>query len=261
MTTVKKFWFIPFSRILVAIFFYKTILHGYLPFPGDLLVAEYKPWSSYSYLGYNPGSYPNKAQYFDTLRQLYPWKTFVIDEFKKGQVPLWNPHNFSGSALDKKGRDIYDLAPEDFKKKVESLDELGQNRLFGKEAFAYVRRHPTGFLARTLKKFYYFWWFSPQAGILYPKLWLGIYKIFYVLALICGILGIIRAFKQDNRRRAQGSAALAALLVISVSLFQSLFYVEVRHRWAIEPVFLIFAAGGLVYCFKRVFWRTRNENH
>ncbi len=99
MTTVKKFWFIPFSIILVAIFFYKTILHGYLPFPGDLLVAEYKPWSSYSYLGYNPGSYPNKAQYFDTLRQLYPWKTFVIDEFKKGQVPLWNPHNFSGSPI------------------------------------------------------------------------------------------------------------------------------------------------------------------
>ena len=172
-----------------------------------------------------------------------------------------NPHNFSGSALDIKGRDIYDLAPQEFRNQVEGLDELGQNRLFRKEALAYIRGDPMGFLARTLKKFYYFWWFSPQAGILYPKLWLGIYKIFYALALICGILGVLWAFKQGNRRRARESAVLAALLVISVSLFQSLFYVEVRHRWAIEPVFLIFSAGGLVYCLNWVFWRTRNENH
>jgi len=88
-----------FFLLLIACFFYKTFLHGYVPFPGDLLIAEYKPWSTYSYLGYNPGSYPNKAQYFDVLRQLYPWKTFVIHSLKTGNIPLWNPFNFSGSPL------------------------------------------------------------------------------------------------------------------------------------------------------------------
>lgn len=84
---------------VTSVFFYKTIFFGKIPFPGDLLVSEYKPWQSYSYLGYTPGSYPSKAQYFDTIRQLYPWKQLVIDSLKEGSVPLWNPHNFAGSPL------------------------------------------------------------------------------------------------------------------------------------------------------------------
>jgi hypothetical protein len=80
-------------------FFYKTVIYKYVPFPGDLLVSEYSPWKYSSFLGYNPGSYPNKAQYIDTLRQIYPWKTFVIESFKNGAFPLWNPYNFSGTPI------------------------------------------------------------------------------------------------------------------------------------------------------------------
>ncbi|MBI2614066.1 MAG: YfhO family protein [Candidatus Levybacteria bacterium] len=87
-----------FSVIIFG-FFYKTAFNKYVPFPGDLLVSEYNPWKAYSFLGYNPGSYPNKAQYFDVLRQIYPWKTFSIDSLKNGVLPLWNPYNFSGSPL------------------------------------------------------------------------------------------------------------------------------------------------------------------
>ncbi len=91
----------PFTTIgaIILIFFYKTFLYGQIPFPGDLLVSEYQPWKSYSFLGYNPGSIPNKAQYPDTLRQLYPWKTLSIQLLKEGQLPLWNPYNFAGSPL------------------------------------------------------------------------------------------------------------------------------------------------------------------
>jgi len=88
--------------ILIVInifFFYKTFFLGLLPFPGDLLISEYNPWKTYSYFGYNPGSYPNKAQYFDVLRQLYPWKILGIDQFRSGNIPLWNPYNFSGAPL------------------------------------------------------------------------------------------------------------------------------------------------------------------
>lgn len=88
-----------FIFFIVVLFFYKTILHGLVPFPSDLLIAEYNPWKTYSYLGYNPGSFPNKAQYFDVLRQLYPWKTFVLSSIKSGSIPLWNPYNFSGTPL------------------------------------------------------------------------------------------------------------------------------------------------------------------
>lgn len=85
--------------IIVFGFFYKMFLSGYVPIPGDLLVSEYSPWKTYSYLGYNPGSFPNKAQYFDVLRQLYPWKTLAVTLLKNKEFPLWNPYNFSGSPL------------------------------------------------------------------------------------------------------------------------------------------------------------------
>ncbi|MCL5433195.1 MAG: YfhO family protein, partial [Patescibacteria group bacterium] len=85
--------------LVSILFFYKCFLYGNVPFPGDLLISEYNPWKTYSYLGYNPGSFPNKAQYFDVLRQLYPWKTITISLLKSGQIPLWNPYSFSGTPL------------------------------------------------------------------------------------------------------------------------------------------------------------------
>lgn len=82
--------------ITTILFFYKTFFFGLLPFPGDLFVAEYQPWKNESFLGYVSGSYPNKAQYFDALCQMIPWKIFSWDSLKSGIFPLWNPHNFSG---------------------------------------------------------------------------------------------------------------------------------------------------------------------
>ena len=88
--------------VLIAVclvFFYKTIIFGKIPFPGDLLLAGYAPWNHQSYAGYVAGAIPTKDQYFDVIRELYPWKTVVIGELKNGKFPLWNPYNFSGAPL------------------------------------------------------------------------------------------------------------------------------------------------------------------
>ena len=90
------FFVICFFVGIALLFFYK-ILFGLVPFPGDLLVGEYAPYSAYPFLGYSPGGYPHKAQDFDVLKLLYPGKEFAIDMFKKGEFPLWNPYNFSGN--------------------------------------------------------------------------------------------------------------------------------------------------------------------
>ena len=84
---------------LTGIFFYKTISRGLVPFPADVLVNEYQPWRSTSYLGFTPASIPHKAQYPDTVRQIYPWKTLSLELLKSGKLPLWNPYNFSGTPL------------------------------------------------------------------------------------------------------------------------------------------------------------------
>lgn len=96
---LKTYW--PFAVLfgIVCVFFYKTIFFGLAPFPGDLLLSEYAPWRHFSYAGYAPGAVPTKLQYFDVIRELYPWKHLVMSELIAGRLPLWNPHNFSGSPL------------------------------------------------------------------------------------------------------------------------------------------------------------------
>jgi hypothetical protein len=91
----------PYGIILgiVLLFFYKTIFFGKIPFPGDLLLSTYAPWRHVSYEGYVAGAVPSKDQYFDVIRELYPWKTEVIKQLKDKTIPLWNPYSFSGSPL------------------------------------------------------------------------------------------------------------------------------------------------------------------
>ncbi|MBU2632449.1 hypothetical protein KKG52_01920, partial [Patescibacteria group bacterium] len=88
---------LPYLLIfLVVLIFFKPIFSGNIPFPGDLLINQ-NPYKAESYLGYAPGGYPNKAQGPDVISQIYPWKFFAMEEFKKGEIPLWNPYNFSGN--------------------------------------------------------------------------------------------------------------------------------------------------------------------
>ncbi|MBI2031293.1 MAG: YfhO family protein [Candidatus Levybacteria bacterium] len=97
---IREFIFaIGIFLFILIFFFYKSFLNGLIPFPADNLITHYSPWKTYSYLGYNPGTYPDKAQYFDTLKQIYPWRTLSIDSLKKGEIPFWNPYNFSGSPI------------------------------------------------------------------------------------------------------------------------------------------------------------------
>jgi hypothetical protein len=97
----KKEWIFIIVTVsaLFLLFFHQTVFRGKVPFPGDILVSDFQPWRSTSYLGYGAGGIPNKAQYPDTIRQMYPWKTAVVSALKQGKLPLWNPYNFSGSPL------------------------------------------------------------------------------------------------------------------------------------------------------------------
>lgn len=96
----KELIFTVIIALGITVFlFYKTFFSGMVPFPADALVSDFQPWRSTSYLGYNPGSIPNKAQYPDTLRQLYPWRIEAVRQLKENTLPLWNPYNFSGTPL------------------------------------------------------------------------------------------------------------------------------------------------------------------
>src|SRR3989344_857476 len=83
--------------ITASLLFFYPIFKGKIPFPGDLLMGEYAPYNSYSFLGYAPGGFPNKGQNFDVAELLYPAKHFSIESLRNLEIPLWNPYNFSGN--------------------------------------------------------------------------------------------------------------------------------------------------------------------
>lgn len=99
-------WIILLFGGVSLIYFYQIFL-GKIPFPGDLLIDQYSPWKYTSFLGFAPGGYPQKYQYFDVLNQMYPWTTFGIRSFQLFEFPLWNPYNFSGTPLFANGQSAY----------------------------------------------------------------------------------------------------------------------------------------------------------
>lgn len=81
------------------IFFYPTFTRGLLPVPGDTLVGLYHPWID-KFAETFPRGVPFKNFLItDPVRQQIPWRKIVIDDFKKGITPSWNPYNFSGTPI------------------------------------------------------------------------------------------------------------------------------------------------------------------
>lgn len=99
MKRKEYFFAIGIAIILTGILFFKSLLFAQVPFPGDSLLSDFKPWQVTSYNGYGAGGIPNKAQYPDVIRQLYPWRIESMRQWKEGHAPLWNPYSFSGTPL------------------------------------------------------------------------------------------------------------------------------------------------------------------
>ncbi|HEX8965070.1 MAG TPA: YfhO family protein, partial [Patescibacteria group bacterium] len=68
-------------------------MKGKVPFPSTYMVNNFAPWSAYPQFAspVKNGAMP------DLITQIYPWKHFTIEQWKKGQIPLWNPYSFSGT--------------------------------------------------------------------------------------------------------------------------------------------------------------------
>lgn len=86
--------------VLVAVFFYKTIVTHQLPVPTDTLVGLYHPWRD-QYDQQFPRGVPFKNFLItDPIRQQIPWRNLVIDAWKHLRAPGWDPYTFAGTPLD-----------------------------------------------------------------------------------------------------------------------------------------------------------------
>lgn len=191
---------------------------------------------------------PWVARNYHVLHAFVPVTTNSGEVFWRGNNP-----EASGGAFAQTGDavPIFDVAPPELRRAIVGQDELTQGRAFSAAAWSFVRDHPAETARLYLSKLRAFWWFSPQAGLLYPAAYLGIYKVFYGVLLCLGVAGAWRAWRAPDPR-AREAAVLMTLFVVSVSVVQAAFYVEVRHRWSIEPVLLVFAAAALAPLARRL---------
>ncbi len=167
---------------------------------------------------------------------------------------LWrgnNPHA-TGSSLTKDKHSILETADPAFRAQLYGLDELGQMQLFLASARRYITDHPWTFVANVAKRFSYFAWFSPVTGLLYPAIFLRIYQVYYGAMLIAAIIGI-----SSMRRwwRTEHQVTWLTMLFLGgtwclVGLAQSIFYVEIRHRWGVEGLMLVFSAVGIFHLLR-----------
>jgi hypothetical protein len=92
---IVRYWPILFIIALWFLFSSPYLLRGLVPFPSDYLVNNFAPWSAYPGFA---GPVKNAATP-DVITQIFPWKNLVIDMWKQGSIPLWNPYMFSGTPL------------------------------------------------------------------------------------------------------------------------------------------------------------------
>lgn len=88
---IRRYWPVIWIVVLWLIFSQPYLLKGLAPFPSGYLVNFFSPWNNYFGFPFGNNAMP------DVISQLYPWKTVVIESWKFGQIPFWNPYQFAGN--------------------------------------------------------------------------------------------------------------------------------------------------------------------
>lgn len=159
---------------------------------------------------------------------------------------LWIGYNpgAMGGALGRTGQPILEEAsPELTARLHKETTELGQMDLFHQEALRFIQTHPSDSAGLFLRRLAYYWSFAPLAGANYPRKWFHVYAIYYGITFAFAAIGMIWMLTHSKQYR---SFALFLLLsFVGLSMTQSFFYVEGRHRWEVEPLLLICTAAGV----------------
>jgi 4-amino-4-deoxy-L-arabinose transferase-like glycosyltransferase len=165
-----------------------------------------------------------------------------------GPEALWRgnaPHSTGGSYAHS-GRTVLDEAPQ-IREALRGRTELEQAAIFRAAALSNAMARPLDFLGRIGRKFLMFWSFGPTSGLLYPPLYLYLYAAYYAAVVILAVIGLggVGATRTWPPEAFAGLLLLAGV-AMSVSVVQSVFYVELRHRWEVEAFVLIVTAVGVI---------------
>ncbi|HLZ30401.1 MAG TPA: hypothetical protein VKV73_24030 [Chloroflexota bacterium] len=158
---------------------------------------------------------------------------------------LWrgtNP-NATGSSFTPDGRTMLEVAPSAFQAQISAASEVERMGLYRDAAAQFIRTHPGDAARLYLTKLKAFWLGSDSTGWLYPPAWTVFYDAWYGAIAALATLGVWWSWKV---RTARPTVVLIVVSLLLVSASQAVFYVEGRHRLAVEPLLLVLSGAGLV---------------
>jgi 4-amino-4-deoxy-L-arabinose transferase-like glycosyltransferase len=180
------------------------------------------------------------------LGQLTLGSSETTEWFWRGNNP-----NANGGSLTSDGQRMLAVAPPAFRAEIESATEAQRVRIYQAAALEFIRDNPGSAIRLYLTKLLTFWWGSQETGLLYPPSWVVAYQLWYSAILLLAGLGAWGTRADPEQRSV---VWLIMVTVLIVSLTQALFYVEGRHRLAIEPLLLILTGVGAAELASAV-WR------
>jgi 4-amino-4-deoxy-L-arabinose transferase-like glycosyltransferase len=189
------------------------------------------------------------------------------ENFWRGNNPL-----ATGGVSDKTGRTLTSLSPDDetyspFSPAIRAAlafgDERERHHVFMAEAWRFIHAEPAHAFFLFTEKLETFWWriesrpedYSPTKTFLYAS----IYRSELFLAAI-GALILGGRWSKAPGRGAHATVFIVVSMMLGLSLVQSAFYVQGRHRFLIEPLLLVFTAIGLAAIVDRVRLAMRPTN-
>ena len=161
-----------------------------------------------------------------------------------------NPHATGHTLIDAEHTVFMSLTPEEQADLYRQPNEMAQADWFSRQSHAFVKAHPGEFFRLWALKFFHFWWYAPQTGAMYPGSWFYLYMIFYSAMLIFAALGVWRIIQLGPPATHLG--LVVGIFLVGLSLLQSLYHVDGRHRWGIEPILLALSGGGLAFLIERL---------
>ena len=191
-----------------------------------------------------------------------PWAIrnyMIFDKYIFSQTNKWesfwigNNPNATGGHWTADKRAVLECKPVEMQAEINaSKSELEDNEIFKKYTFKYMREQPGDFIKGILRKGAYFWWFYPQTGLFYPRIYLIIYKVVYILTVAFAIAGLLLC---QRKRLWSPLMVYPTLLVLGIYGVHTVNFMEMRHRWTVEPVLLIFASLALYYLIQKMISR------
>ncbi len=174
-------------------------------------------------------------------QEFVPVPTTAGEVFWRGNNPHATGHSYVNS-----NQIVLDTLSAAEREELRSLpSEIDQSNWFRERAFAFISDNPAEFLRLTAAKFYYFWWFSPQSGTEYPRSWFLVYQGYYIFLIGFALAGLWAIWYSGGYGRR--CAMLLVVFMLGISVAQSFYYVEGRHRWGVEPLLLILVGGGIAH--------------